>query len=214
MGGIALGNGVRSSGLMNTMDGVIHRMLEGRTLYSVVIVLSVIVLVCLLFMFRYPLTVISLTCSVEFVDHLDIYQPHDRQRPSRPNRTTSGERPPGQSRQLAHLPHGFDLLYGDGYAGVWLPEPTRVRLISLSMSFRNSRSHGTRVGLCRAAQEDDLGQVYLTNVDFLKNGIPASFIAALVRVPSRVVSGIIWAMADEGEQVVSTVGYVLMMVIG
>ena len=45
MGGIALGNGVKSSGLMDTMDGVIHRMLEGRMLYSVVIVLSVIVLV-------------------------------------------------------------------------------------------------------------------------------------------------------------------------
>ncbi|KAI9459286.1 hypothetical protein HD554DRAFT_2041943 [Boletus coccyginus] len=42
---VSLGNGVRSSGLMNTMDDVIHRMLEGRTLYSVVIVLSVIVLI-------------------------------------------------------------------------------------------------------------------------------------------------------------------------
>ena len=45
MGGIALGDGVRSSGLMNTMDGIIHRMLEGRTLYSVVVVLSIIVLI-------------------------------------------------------------------------------------------------------------------------------------------------------------------------
>lgn len=78
-----------------------------------------------------------------------------------------------------------------------------------------ARAHGTCVGSSRAAQEDDLGQVYLTNVDFLKNGIPASIIAALVRAPScaRVVSGI-REMADEGEQVVSTVGYLLMMVIG
>ncbi|KAI9459293.1 hypothetical protein HD554DRAFT_1683888 [Boletus coccyginus] len=70
---VSLGNGVRSSGLMNTMDDVIHRMLEGRTLYSVVIVLSVIVLVCLLFVFCYLLTVTLLTCPVEFIDHLDIY---------------------------------------------------------------------------------------------------------------------------------------------
>lgn len=49
MGGIALGYGVRSSGLMDTMDGIIHRTLEGLTLYSVVVVLSVIVLVRLPF---------------------------------------------------------------------------------------------------------------------------------------------------------------------
>jgi phosphate transporter len=33
-----------------------------------------------------------------------------------------------------------------------------------------------------ATQEDEVGQLYLSNVDFLKNGIPASVIAALVRV--------------------------------
>ncbi|KAF8416475.1 SPX domain-containing protein [Boletus edulis BED1] len=36
---------VTSSGLMDTMDGVTHRMLEDRTLYSVVIVLSITVLI-------------------------------------------------------------------------------------------------------------------------------------------------------------------------
>ena len=46
MGGIALGNGVKSSGLMDTMDDIILRMLEGRQLWSVVVMLSVIVLVC------------------------------------------------------------------------------------------------------------------------------------------------------------------------
>jgi phosphate transporter len=34
---------------------------------------------------------------------------------------------------------------------------------------------------CRAAQEDEVGQLYLTNVDFLKNGVPASVIATMVR---------------------------------
>ena len=37
---------------------------------------------------------------------------------------------------------------------------------------------------CRATQEDDMGQLYLSNVDFLKNGVPASIIAALVSDPS------------------------------
>jgi hypothetical protein len=31
-----------------------------------------------------------------------------------------------------------------------------------------------------ATQTDDVGQLYLTNVDFLKNGVPASIIAATV----------------------------------
>ena len=32
-----------------------------------------------------------------------------------------------------------------------------------------------------ATQEDDMGQLYLSNVDFLKNGVPASIIATIVR---------------------------------
>jgi phosphate transporter len=31
-----------------------------------------------------------------------------------------------------------------------------------------------------ATQEDELGQLYLSNVDFLKNGVPASIVAAFV----------------------------------
>lgn len=46
MGGIALGKGVTSSGLMVTMDRMIHRLLEGLSLYTVVLVLSPVVLVC------------------------------------------------------------------------------------------------------------------------------------------------------------------------
>jgi phosphate transporter len=34
----------------------------------------------------------------------------------------------------------------------------------------------------RATQEDEMGQLYLSNVDFLKNGVPASVMAALVWV--------------------------------
>lgn len=32
-----------------------------------------------------------------------------------------------------------------------------------------------------ANQEDEMGRLYLTNVDFLKNGVPASIMAAFVR---------------------------------
>lgn len=38
-------------------------------------------------------------------------------------------------------------------------------------------------GFCfgyRATQEDELGELYLSNVDFLMNGVPASIIATLV----------------------------------
>ncbi|KAJ7191148.1 SPX domain-containing protein [Mycena pura] len=36
-----------------------------------------------------------------------------------------------------------------------------------------------------AQQEDDLGKLYLSNVDFLKNGVPASIIATIVSSPPR-----------------------------
>lgn len=34
-----------------------------------------------------------------------------------------------------------------------------------------------------ATQEDELGQLYLSNVDFLKNGVPASIVATFVSTP-------------------------------
>ena len=63
----------------------------------------------------------------------------------------------------------------------------------------------------RATQEDEMGQLYLTNVDFLKNGVPASVIAALVRPFIAIIldmqhtnwiallgGRIAWLCADEG----------------
>ena len=46
MGGISLGKGVTSSGLLNVMDDIIRDIVDGLSLYSVVLVLSCIVLVC------------------------------------------------------------------------------------------------------------------------------------------------------------------------
>lgn len=34
-----------------------------------------------------------------------------------------------------------------------------------------------------ATQEDELGELYLSNIDFLKNGVPASIIATAVSTP-------------------------------
>lgn len=47
MGGIALGKGVISSGLFDVMGKHIRYIIQGSSLYVVVLVLSVIVLVCL-----------------------------------------------------------------------------------------------------------------------------------------------------------------------
>ena len=48
MGGIALGKGVTSSGLLGVMDEVIRDIIADMSLYAVVLVLSGIVLVCTL----------------------------------------------------------------------------------------------------------------------------------------------------------------------
>ena len=45
MGGIALGKGVTNSGLLETMDVVIRDLLEGFSLYTVVLILTPVVLV-------------------------------------------------------------------------------------------------------------------------------------------------------------------------
>lgn len=46
MGGIALGKGVTNSGLLETMDEIIRDFVDGFSLYTVVLILSPVVLVC------------------------------------------------------------------------------------------------------------------------------------------------------------------------
>jgi hypothetical protein len=55
-----------------------------------------------------------------------------------------------------------------------------------------------------------MGQLYLTNVDFLKNGVPASVIAALVSLPSLIDTQNAHHMV---QQVVASLGYALMKLI-
>ena len=45
MGGIALGKGVTSSGLLDKMDVLIRRFVEGRSEFGVVVVLTLVILV-------------------------------------------------------------------------------------------------------------------------------------------------------------------------
>lgn len=45
MGGIALGKGVMSSGLLDVVDDIIHDLVHGVSLYGVVLILSPVVLV-------------------------------------------------------------------------------------------------------------------------------------------------------------------------
>lgn len=45
MGGIALGKGVTSSGLLEVMDDVIRHIVDGLSPYAIVLTLSVVVLV-------------------------------------------------------------------------------------------------------------------------------------------------------------------------
>lgn len=45
MGGIALGKGVTSSGLLDKMDVLIRKLVEGRSEFGVVVVLTTVILV-------------------------------------------------------------------------------------------------------------------------------------------------------------------------
>lgn len=55
-----------------------------------------------------------------------------------------------------------------------------------------------------------MGQLYLSNVDFLKNGVPASVMAALVPLPSFID---IQNAHHMFQQVVASLGYALMKLI-
>ncbi|KAF9477734.1 Sodium/sulfate symporter [Pholiota conissans] len=146
MGGIALGKGVDSSGLLDVLDDIIRHLVDGYSLYTVVLILSPIVLIVSTF--------ISHTiASVLLV----------------PIAQTVGNNLPGKPANLLIFITGLICSTGMGMPVSGFPNQTA------------------------ATQEDELGELYLSNVDFLKNGVPASVIATLV---------------------VSTLGFVLMKAIG
>ena len=90
MGGIALGKGVSSSGLLETMDEVIRDMMAGFSLVKVVFILSPIVLVR-----ATPSIIISCDTYRLSTGYLHLYQPHYCQCSSRPNRERSRQKSAG-----------------------------------------------------------------------------------------------------------------------
>jgi len=146
MGGIALGNGVMSSGLLKVLDGIIRNLINGYTLYSVVLILSPVVLIISTFISHTIASVLLVPIAKEVGSSL-----------------------PGNHQNILIFITGLICSAGMGMPVSGFPNQTA------------------------ATQEDELGALYLTNVDFLKNGVPASIIATLV---------------------VSTVGFLLMKVIG
>ncbi|KAJ6611134.1 SPX domain-containing protein [Mycena sp. CBHHK59/15] len=146
MGGIALGKGVTSSGLLEVLDVFIRDLLEGVSLYNVVLILSPVVLVISTFISHTIASVLLVPIAKEVGSNL-----------------------PGQHQNLLIFITGLICSTGMGMPVSGFPNQTA------------------------ATQEDELGVLYLSNIDFLKNGVPASMIATLV---------------------VSTVGFLLMKAIG
>ncbi|KAK7442505.1 low-affinity phosphate transporter [Stygiomarasmius scandens] len=146
MGGIALGKGVTSSGLLDVMGEIIRDMVDGYKLYNVVLILSPIVLVISTFISHTIASVLLVPIAKEVGRGLG-----------------------GNHQDMLIFITGLICSTGMGMPVSGFPNQTA------------------------ATQEDELGELYLSNVDFLKNGIPASVIATLV---------------------ISTIGYLLMRAIG
>ncbi|KAJ7471082.1 SPX domain-containing protein [Mycena latifolia] len=133
MGGIALGKGVTSSGLLELLDVHIRDLLEGVSLYNVVLILSPVVLVISTFISHTIAAVLLVPIAKEVGSNLG-----------------------GNHQNLLIFITGLICSTGMGMPVSGFPNQTA------------------------ATQEDELGVLYLTNVDFLKNGVPASVIATLV----------------------------------
>ncbi|KAG5721703.1 hypothetical protein E4T56_gene11189 [Termitomyces sp. T112] len=146
MGGIALGKGVMSSGLLDVVDDIIHDLVQGVPLYGVILILSPIVLIISTFI-SHTIASVLLVPIVKKV----------------------GENLPGNHQNILIFVTALICSTGMGMPVSGFPNQTA------------------------ATQEDELGELYLSNVDFLKNGVPASIVATIV---------------------VSTVGYLLMLAAG
>ncbi len=171
MGGIALGKGVTSSGLLDKMDALIRRLVEGRSEFGVIVLLTTVVLVsCFL---RWTL----ISRLLYGIDRFHIHQPHNSECPPCPHCQGGRREPPRQPSKSSHCHNWACLLHRDGYACLRIPQSDCVRPLSHPPFYPAENPFSIR-----ATQEDEMGQLYLTNVDFLKNGVPASVIAALVSV--------------------------------
>jgi phosphate transporter len=168
MGGVALGKGVTSSGLLEVMDTGIRKVVQGFPLYTVIMILSPIVLV------RHSPSMSTKVVSL----HTTRLFPLSSVTPSpvycwfplpiKLQQTLKGS----QDGYSSSSRHSFALLE---WECPFLGFPTKLRKHQKSFTL----THHQQIGF-RATQENDLGEMYLTNVDFLKNGVPASIVATLV----------------------------------
>ncbi|KAF7773130.1 hypothetical protein Agabi119p4_5297 [Agaricus bisporus var. burnettii] len=146
MGGIALGKGVVSSGLLDILHEKIKHLVGGYGLYQVVLILSPIVLIISTFISHTIASILLVPIAKEVGKNLE-----------------------GHPQNLLIFITALICSTGMGMPVSGFPNQTA------------------------ATQEDELGELYLSNMDFLLNGVPASIIATLV---------------------VSTVGFSLMKMIG
>jgi len=130
MGGIALGKGVTSSGLLDVMGEVIRDMVDGYKLYNVVLILSPIVLVG-------NFAQLGAVAYLESAGHIHVHQSYNCKRPSCSNCERSWQRSWWKSPGYANLHYWIDLLDWDGYASFWLSKPNSVSPI---FSPANSRA--------------------------------------------------------------------------
>lgn len=84
-----------------------------------------------------------------------------------------------EGTQASDLHHWTGLFDWYGNACLRLSESNCVSALSLSPSVSCLID---TVSLNSATQEDEMGRLYLSNMDFIKCGVPASMIAALVRL--------------------------------
>jgi len=78
MGGIALGKGVISSGLLDVMDITIRDLVNGFSLYSVVLILAPVVLVSI-----YIPELLYVQVHLPSLGHFHLHQSHDSERIAR-----------------------------------------------------------------------------------------------------------------------------------
>lgn len=172
MGGIALGKGVERSGLLDVLGVIIRNLVHGYRLYTVVLILSPVVLVSisihksLYIQLHYLPKVTSTFISHTIASVLLV-----------PIAKEVGESLRGHHADVLIFITALICSAGMGMPVSGFPNQTACVFPSLMLLlFHRHVPYGNQ----RATQEDELGELYLTNIDFLKNGVPSSIIATLV----------------------------------
>jgi hypothetical protein len=131
MGGIALGKGVVSSGLLEVMDVLIRKLVDGQSLFSIVLLLAPVVLVCV---FNGTLLGPEYVLTMYISDCIYLHQPYHRQcspcthcqRGWLESEVTHAWSP----CQPANFYYRSNMFCGDGNACLRISQPDRVRSLT------------------------------------------------------------------------------------